>query len=293
MITYQEITARFEKFATDHPMINSYTHGELDVSDLDKNKPFPALHIVPNGVTMDEGVMGYEFEVYVMELFREADDQDLIIRLQLSDCLQLFGDLIADIKNGFEVFDTASDFMLIDPVSVSPFIKEHNGTLNGWQGGLTIQVSFMADACISPLNATPVSSEACADATVENSDQSYQVTVSSGGTLVLSDMTLDKLDGTSTAFEVNPGGSVAQAGTQILQVAAGETTFTWTIGSEISTATVTAEAVTNIDSGWTVTINGGGAVGTLVGVELDNADVLVFTITPTDSGQETEITLTF
>lgn len=140
---------------------------------------------------------------------------------------------------------------------------------------------------------TPGVDVVIADATVQNSDDSWNSGVVAEGTLVLADMTLDKLDGSSTAVKINPAGSIAQPGTVILQVAAGETSFTWNIGSEISTATVTAEATGNVASGWQVDINGGGNQGTLVTEELDDGDSLVFTFTPTDSGQDCTFTITF
>ena len=180
-MTYEQIITRFEWWADAHPMIRSFTHGNLELADLDKEKDFPAIHIQPLAFPIGVHTLTYRFEVYVFELHREDSGEAREIKVDLSDTLQIFGDLVAEIRNGFEAFDR-EDFLLQYPIEPTPFIQEFNGVYTGVQGSLAIETAFLANACESPVNVADAPSQFCPVGTVTLNGVTFG-TVASGGTL--------------------------------------------------------------------------------------------------------------
>jgi len=164
-VTYNQLIQRFEWWADAHPMVQQFTHGQFELHDLDKSTPYPAVHVQLADVSFEERVRVYRFEVFVMELHRVNDGEAAAVREDLSNTLQIFEDLIAELRNGFEVFDR-KDFLPRFPITPTPFIQEHNGVLTGFQGTIEIETGFGADACDSPLLSHLPPSQLCPDATV-------------------------------------------------------------------------------------------------------------------------------
>jgi hypothetical protein len=164
-VTYNQLIQRFEWWADAHPMVQQFTHGQFELHDLDKSTPYPAVHVQLADVSFEERVRVYRFEVFVMELHRVNDGEAAAVREDLSNTLQIFEDLIAELRNGFEVFDR-KDFLPRFPITPRPFIQEHNGVLTGFQGTIEIETGFGADACDSPLLSHLPPSQLCPDATV-------------------------------------------------------------------------------------------------------------------------------
>ena len=164
-MTYNQLIQRFEWWADAHPMVQQFTHGQFELHDLDKSTPYPAVHVQLADVSFEERVRVYRFEVFVMELHRVNDGEAAAVREDLSNTLQIFEDLIAELRNGFEVFDR-KDFLPRFPITPTPFIQEHNGVLTGFQGTIEIETGFGADACDSPLLSHLPPSQLCPDATV-------------------------------------------------------------------------------------------------------------------------------
>ena len=180
-MTYNQLIQRFEWWADAHPMVQQFTHGQFELHDLDKSTPYPAVHVQLADVSFEERVRVYRFEVFVMELHRVNDGEAAAVREDLSNTLQIFEDLIAELRNGFEVFDR-KDFLPRFPITPRPFIQEHNGVLTGFQGTIEIETGFGADACDSPLLSHLPPSQLCPDATVTINGTTIG-TVGSGETL--------------------------------------------------------------------------------------------------------------
>ena len=164
-MTYNQLVQRFEWWADAHPMVQQFTHGQFELHDLDKSTPYPAVHVQLLDVAFEERVRVYRFEVFIMELHRVNDGEEAAVREDLSNTLAIFEDLIAELRNGFEVFDR-EDFFPRFPITPSPFIQEHNGVLTGFQGTVEIETGFGANACDSPLLSHLPPSQLCPDATV-------------------------------------------------------------------------------------------------------------------------------
>ena len=149
-MTYQALIHRLGAWATAHPMVVRFTDGELELADLDKDSPTPAVHVALLGVSYGENSRTYEIQVYVMDLYREQDDEALAVREALNNTLLIFEDLLAEVRNGFQSFGRLEVFPLL-PVRPTPFIEEHNRVLVGVQATMQLQTPWTADACASPV----------------------------------------------------------------------------------------------------------------------------------------------
>lgn len=149
-MTYQSLIHRLDAWATAHPMVVRFTDGELELADLDKDSPTPAVHVALLGVSYGESSRTYEVEVFVMDLYREQADEALAVREALNNMLLIFEDLLAEVRNGFQSFGRLEVFPLL-PVRPTPFIEEHNRVLVGVQATMQLQTPFTADACASPV----------------------------------------------------------------------------------------------------------------------------------------------
>jgi hypothetical protein len=180
-MTYNQIIQRFEWWADGHPMLYHFTHGEFEISDLNRETAYPAIHVQPLSVRYGVQVRTYRFEVYIFELYRENGNEANEVREDLSDTLQIFEDLIAELRNGFDAFDRKK-FLPVFPIEPTPFIQEHNGVLTGVQATIEIETSFLADACDSPVNPANPPSQLCPVGTITLNGVEFG-TVASGGTL--------------------------------------------------------------------------------------------------------------
>jgi len=178
-MTYQALIHRLGAWCTAHPMVVRFTDGELELADLDKDSPTPHVHAALLGVSYGENSRTYEVEVYVMELYREQDNEALAVREALNNTLLIFEDLMAEVRNGFQSFGRLEVFPLL-PVRPTPFIEEHNRVLVGVQATMQLQTPWAADACDSPINETGIPSIACPAASITTNGDSPALSVASG-----------------------------------------------------------------------------------------------------------------
>jgi hypothetical protein len=150
--TYNVLIARFRDFVAGHYILQRFTHGQLSDADLAKNNLYPWLHVVPEGINFSEGTKTYNFSVMIADLPREKGEKNANQAEVISDCLQIFSDLIATIENGV-LF--GRDIMLGTPVNVEAFIQENSNSLTGVEGTIAITVDYNWDACDVPADFNP------------------------------------------------------------------------------------------------------------------------------------------
>ncbi len=150
--TYNVLIARFRDFVEGHYILKRFTHGQIADADLAKNNLYPWLHVVPEGINFSEGTKAYNFSVMIADLPREKEDKNTYQAEVISDCLQIFSDLIATIENG-TLF--GREVVLGTPVNVEAFIQEQSNSLTGVEGSITINVDYNWNACDVPANFNP------------------------------------------------------------------------------------------------------------------------------------------
>ena len=53
--SYNVLINRLEAFAAGHLLIKRFTHGQIDLADMDQDEQYPFMHVVPNNIKPVEG----------------------------------------------------------------------------------------------------------------------------------------------------------------------------------------------------------------------------------------------
>jgi hypothetical protein len=146
--SYNTLIDRFKAFADGHYLIRKFTHGQIDLADLDLDGEYPYMHVAPGNITPVQGAMQFGFEVLFMDLPRDKETKAEYQRESLSDCIRLAQDLITEIAVGRTLFGVESG--LATQPSIQPLIEEYKHTLTGVQLSISIELPYDWSACDIP-----------------------------------------------------------------------------------------------------------------------------------------------
>ena len=140
---------------------------------------FPMLFVAPIDVIPNSGMNNHTIRIYVYErinddrtdLWENANDTSLILR---------------DIRVWWNSYNEDSDIEIVeDPTA--PFVSDKElDKLVGYYADFIFEIPSHG-RCDVPVSITPTPVPTCDPATVENSDNTYNDSVASGGTLVVPD----------------------------------------------------------------------------------------------------------
>lgn len=212
MITFNNIVERFKVFADAHFFIKSFSFGSPDDVDLAKFTNFPLMHLVYTGATYDPGTKTYNLEVYILDV--PADKTKKVDRQKevVSDAEQCAEDIIADIKNGGNIFLFAQDYEVVN-ATTTPLEEETKNVLSGVLLDLSVSIPYEWDACNAPIDG--VSPEGGDEVAYARRGILRMLTVN-GATDVLSVRTIKVTNGTLTdngdgVVTLDTGGGGAQS----------------------------------------------------------------------------------
>src|SRR5210317_992962 len=151
MITFNNIVERFKVFAENHFFVKSFSFGSPDDVDLSKFTNFPLMHLVYTGATYDAGTKTYNLEVYILDVpgdkTKKVDRQKEVV----SDAEQCAEDIIADIKNGGNIFLFAQDYEVVN-ATTTLLEEETKNVLSGVLLDLSVAIPYEWDACNAPID---------------------------------------------------------------------------------------------------------------------------------------------
>jgi hypothetical protein len=145
--SYNALIDRFNAFASGHFILKRFSHGQIEVSDLEKFGEYPFMHVVPSNVSYAKGMKTFSFQIVLADLPRDKEDKPEYQREVLSDLQRIAEDLVAEITNHRVLF---GDLITVQNVSLEPFLEEFQHTLTGWTISLDLLVPYYWDACSIP-----------------------------------------------------------------------------------------------------------------------------------------------
>jgi hypothetical protein len=152
MITYNNIVQRFETFCTDHPMVQTFSHGSPSDVDLEKFERYPLVHLVYTGADYNtERTKTYNLEVYILTLPPSATDKVDYQKEAFSDSEQIAEDILADIQTGGIIFTFGYNYD-VTSASVTPLEETTSNVLAGCLLDIAIAVPYTYDSCNTPLS---------------------------------------------------------------------------------------------------------------------------------------------
>ena len=151
MITFNNIVERFQIFADNHFFIKTFSFGSPDDVDLSKFTTFPLMHLVYTGATYDAGTKTYNLEVYILDVPSDKNGKVSRQKEVVSDAEQCAEDIIADIKNGGNIFLFAQDYEVVN-ATTTPLEEETKNVLSGVLLDLSVSIPYEWDACNAPID---------------------------------------------------------------------------------------------------------------------------------------------
>lgn len=146
--SYNVLINRLEAFAAGHYLIKRFTHGQIDLADMDQDEQYPFMHVVPNNIRPVDGGLQFDFQIMFADIPRDKEYKAEYQREVISDCVRLAQDLIAEVKNGIVLF--GFDVQLVQPPTIEPFQEEYKNTLTGVTFSLQLEVPWDWSACEIP-----------------------------------------------------------------------------------------------------------------------------------------------
>jgi hypothetical protein len=146
--SYNVLINRFEAFAAGHFLIRRFTHGQIDMSDQLQDDQYPFMHVTPDTIEPVPGAMNFGFHVMFADIPRDKEYKAEYQREVISDCIRLGQDLIAEIKNGLELF--GFDVQLLETPTFEPFMEEQKNTVTGIAFTIKLAVPWDWSACDIP-----------------------------------------------------------------------------------------------------------------------------------------------
>jgi hypothetical protein len=199
--SYNVLINRLEAFAAGHFLIRRFTHGQIDMSDQLQDDQYPFMHVTPDTIEPVPGAMNFGFHIMFADIPRDKEYKAEYQREVISDCIRLGQDLIAEVKNGLELF--GFDVQLLETPTFEPFMEEQKNTVTGIAFTIKLAVPWDWSACDIPA----IWSVGGVSGTGGNG-QGYGITLQTNGVDNVVQTLLNLVEGTNITITDNGNGSV-------------------------------------------------------------------------------------
>lgn len=198
--SYNVLINRLEAFAAGHFLIKRFTHGQIDLADQLQDDQYPFMHVTPDTITPVQGGMQFGFMIMFADIPRDKEYKAEYQREVISDCVRLGQDLIAEVRNGLQLF--GFDVQLVNNPTFEPFIEEYKNTVTGVAFTIQLEVPWDWSACDIPAVWT------VGGASSGGSGTGYGITLRTNGVDNAVQNILDLVEGTNITITDNGDGSV-------------------------------------------------------------------------------------
>jgi hypothetical protein len=147
-ITYNQIIAKFQEFATAHKQINEFANGDLweivQHDSLLTDFHYPLLFVQDSPVNVGEGFITNGFNILVMDKANEGTVETEV----KSDTLLILLDTIAYFE---KLYTDNWKFVSIEKTgSISSFTERFDDTLTGWTMSMSLKQPLEYNECQIP-----------------------------------------------------------------------------------------------------------------------------------------------
>tara|TARA_R100001443_G_scaffold13007_1_gene22901 strand:- start:3357 stop:3920 length:564 start_codon:yes stop_codon:yes gene_type:complete len=149
-ITWNVIYDQLKAYYDQHYFVKTFSFGQVDLMDLDKQTIFPLVHVIPGSVSIEKGVQTMNMEIMCADLLHQKENKEERMVEILSDTLRNLQDLDAEIRHGFTIFKREQEIEVDLPVSMTPFMEEYKNVLVGYNASYVINTPYQSKACIQP-----------------------------------------------------------------------------------------------------------------------------------------------
>jgi hypothetical protein len=197
MITLENVIHRFRLFAQNHNFIQSFSHGQEADLDLEKFQNYPIMHVVYRGLDIPNPKTGaevvYRFSVVFLDKPTIQEDKTEQALFALGDTQLYALDLLAELRNGHEIFVFDEDFE-IESAAIQYLQEEYSNTLWGTILDLGLSVPYEFNACINPIEPYVPPTPSFETIRVRNTDGVLFLTITSSVDQTLQDVEVEGAD---------------------------------------------------------------------------------------------------
>jgi len=134
MNNFKSIIDSFEGFASQHPVIRTFTFGELSDTGQDKEPlDFPLFHIIPLPSQMNLEYTDFNFNIIFGSMLDDVKSNQIDI---VETCHLLLQDFMEYYTNNKKSFD----FYVTTPVTFTPFLDKLSVYIAGVEAQITFRV---------------------------------------------------------------------------------------------------------------------------------------------------------
>lgn len=143
-MTYNNIIKIFEDIAATNPFIKRFGSGEMNEIEVDgpTSQLYPLMWVTPQTVIINDNALEWTFRLMIFEVDDIDDSKQQLI---LSNCLQIFIDVIKTFQN--EIDD---DVTITTSTSVIPFTHRFVDYCTGWFADIKIITNADNSPCDIP-----------------------------------------------------------------------------------------------------------------------------------------------
>jgi len=134
MNNFKSIIDSFEAFASQHPLIKTFTFGQM--SDTGQNEElldFPLMHVVPLPSTINDTYTDFNFNIIFASMLDDIQSNNIDI---VETCHLILQDFIEYYINQLKDYS----FFLVTPVNFSPFLDRFSIYVAGVEAQITLRV---------------------------------------------------------------------------------------------------------------------------------------------------------
>ena len=161
MISFRNVVGYLETIADKHYEIKSFHSGMMDEVDINKlgATDYVILYAEPGGVTINTGVLTYNFTIYVMDMINDevgdSPNKQRIGRVDAySETLNILQDVVAEFKHSLTTQSWVDGEVVLElPITAEPFTARFNNLLTGWSSTISVDVNNQNNLCIAPIEA--------------------------------------------------------------------------------------------------------------------------------------------
>ena len=150
-MTYKEIVDRFKAVADNHYMLKDFGYGQLSdikVHSQDGEADYPYLFLNPSTHNRNGVSMNYNFNMIIMDVATDEDDEYSNFMAIQSKCQQYIDDVIAEFYYGY----TDKPEIKYDNVTYTPFKERFQDSVAGMTATITIEVPTPINRCVAPID---------------------------------------------------------------------------------------------------------------------------------------------
>ena len=134
MDNYRTIIERFETFAQNHPIIETFTWGQLsDVGRNNEKIKFPLMHAIPTPSNIENTYTDFNFQILFMDMLDDTEDNQL-------DILKMTHLILQDFLSDFQDATREYNYSIVTPVSFQPFLDRLPTRVCGVDATITFRV---------------------------------------------------------------------------------------------------------------------------------------------------------